>query len=64
MGIPLTHTKKENQYYHHFEFQKEQSVAIISQARLFDAKRLMYRMGRVSKGDHKEIKQKITQLLA
>lgn len=64
LAIPLTHTLKNNQYYHHFGFKGSDSAAILSQVRLLDAKRLLYRSGKVSPSDFKNIKQKIRQLLA
>lgn len=64
LGVPLTHTQKHNQYYFHFEFQNSSSAAILSQVRLFDAKRLTYRIGRLEHKDFNQLKQKTKQLLA
>src|SRR3989338_5505251 len=52
LGTPLTHTNK-----------KGKSVAIISQIRLFDAKRMKYKIGMINKPDFVVLKEKIRQLL-
>lgn len=44
LGIPLTRTYKTARFYAHFKFQGESSTAIVSQVRLFDAKRLKYKI--------------------
>ncbi len=64
-GVPLTRTDKKNQYYFPFFFNgKEPSVAILSQIRLIDAKRLKYKMGDMRNEDFVSLKSKIKQLLA
>lgn len=63
-GVPLTKTKKEGKYYFKFSFNSdEQSIAIISQLRLIDAKRLLYKVGDISEKDFEVLKQKIRQLI-
>ena len=65
-AVPLTRTKKRNKYYFSFSFQKEEdtSVAILSQMRLVDAKRLKYKLGDMNRADFETLKSKIRQLLA
>lgn len=64
-GVPLTRTDKKNQYYFTFTFDdKKASVAILSQVRLIDAKRLKYKMGDMNDADFASLKAKIRQLLA
>lgn len=64
-GVPLTKTKKEGKYYFKFSFNSdEQSIAIISQLRLVDAKRLLYKIGDIGEKDFSALKHKIRQLLA
>lgn len=64
-GVPLTKTKKEGKYYFKFSFNSdEQSIAIISQLRLIDAKRLLYKIGDINEKDFLALKQKIRQLIA
>jgi len=64
--IPLTKTEKKNKYYFSFSFQKERniSVAILSQIRLVDVKRLKYKIGDIKTDDFNILKNKIRQLLA
>ena len=64
VGLPFSSIIKEDHYfYHKFEFKgKEQSV-IISQIKLFDAKRFHYKMGRIDEDDFKEIKEKAKNLI-
>jgi mRNA-degrading endonuclease toxin of MazEF toxin-antitoxin module len=63
--IPLITKKKTGKYYHSFVLQKkeEKSIAILSQVRLIDAKRLRYKMGESLPEDFEEIKRKIRQFL-
>ena len=63
-AIPLTRTEKKNKYYFSFKFDDETSVAILSQIRLVDAKRLKYKMGDMKAIDFRDLKNKIRQLLA
>ncbi|OGI77141.1 hypothetical protein A3B85_01705 [Candidatus Nomurabacteria bacterium RIFCSPHIGHO2_02_FULL_37_13] len=63
LGTPLTHTNKKGKYYFAFDLNKGKSVAIISQIRLFDAKRMKYKIGMINKPDFVVLKEKIRQLL-
>lgn len=63
LGIPLTHTDKDSKFYCTFTFHGEVSVAILSQIRLFDAKRISYGVGRISDSDYNLIKTKLIALL-
>ena len=63
LGVPLTHTDKKGKYYFSFNLNKETSVAILSQIRLFDAKRIKYKIGMMSGQDFNSLKEKIRQLL-
>lgn len=62
-AIPLTKTEKEGKYYFSLFFKNSKSVAILSQLRLMDVKRLKYKAGSVRKKDFVKIKEKIKQLL-
>ena len=64
LGVPLTHTDKKGKYYFSFELNKNTSVAIFSQIRLFDVKRSKYKIGMISEKDFSILKEKIKQLLA
>ena len=63
-GVPLTHTEKKGKYYFSFNLNNEVSVAILSQIRLFDTKRIKYKIGMISEKDFNLLKEKIRQLLA
>ncbi len=63
LGIPLTHTNKKSEYYFSFNLNKRKSVAIVSQVRLFDAKRMKYKIGMIGEKDFIILKEKIRQLL-
>ena len=63
LGIPLTTTQRDGKFYHSFMFKDEKvSTAILSQIRLFDTKRLKYRMGKISKDDFSELIRKFKKL--
>jgi mRNA-degrading endonuclease toxin of MazEF toxin-antitoxin module len=60
----LTKTVREGIFYHSFEFKEGiTSTALLSQIRLFDAKRLHYRVGMINKEDFKLVKGKLKMLL-
>ena len=63
LGVPLTHTDKKGKYYFNFELGGETSVAILSQVRLFDAKRIKYKLGMIAENYFSVLKEKIRQLL-
>lgn len=62
--IPLTKNNKMGKYYFSFYFNNKNSVAILSQIRLIDAKRLRYKVGMISQDDFMKLKEKIRLLLA
>ena len=62
--IPLSKTDKRNKYYFPFKFDDEiTSVAILSQIRLLDARRLSRRIGTMREDDFKKLINKIKALL-
>ena len=63
LGIPLTSQKKEGRFYAEFSFKGKTSTAILSQIRLFDAKRIEYFSGKISVGNFLEIKKKLIELI-
>jgi len=73
-ALPLTlREKPDNPYYARFryiEFPEESaasmssSIAILSQLRLLDAKRLRYKIGTADSGDFRIIKERVRRLLA
>ncbi|OHB05419.1 MAG: hypothetical protein A3A26_00895 [Candidatus Zambryskibacteria bacterium RIFCSPLOWO2_01_FULL_47_14] len=62
-GVPLTQIEKKGKYYFTFDLNKGKSVAILSQVRLFDAKRMKYKIGMIKEKDFAVLKEKIRQLL-
>lgn len=63
LGIPLTSMQKNGRFYQSFKLAERDNTAILSQVRLYDAQRLAYKMGRMSVGDYKLVKQKLIALL-
>ena len=62
--VPLIRTNKKTPYYFSFTFEnKNISVAILSQIRLVDARRLGYRIGDMTEKEFELLKQKIKDLL-
>lgn len=62
--IPLSKTDKRNRYYFAFKFDETiTSVAILSQIKLLDARRLSRRIGEMSKDEFRELINKIKALL-
>lgn len=62
-ALPLSRTEKRNRYYAVFQLNEETSVAILSQIRLTDARRLSYKIGEVSKMDFLQLIKKLKELL-
>lgn len=62
-AVPLTKTDKKTQFYFPFSFNSEMSVAILSQIRLIDGRRLSYKVGDITEGDFLQIKEKLKALL-
>lgn len=66
IGVPLTSTLKDNDYFHRFEYntkkEKVENSAMILQLRTFDKNRLMTKMGMLNKDDFEKIKNKIARL--
>ena len=63
LGIPLTKADKKGKFYSTFVFKEQESTAILSQVRLFDSKRLKYKVGKMSVGDYNEVKRKLIELI-
>lgn len=63
LGVPLTsNERKEGKYYHKL-VSFTGSIAILSQVRLFDAKRLLRLMGKIENKELKDIKMKIAKIV-
>jgi mRNA-degrading endonuclease toxin of MazEF toxin-antitoxin module len=65
LGIPLTSVSKNDMF--HFEFTPINKVkinyAILSQIKLFSAKRIKSKMGKISQDDFKSLKEKLKVLI-
>ena len=62
-AVPLTKTDKKTRFYFNFSFESETSVAILSQIRLIDARRLSHKIGDMAEKDFLQIKEKLKALL-
>ncbi len=62
LGVPLTSQEKEGKYYFKLNFTNN-SVAILSQIRLFDSKRLLRFIRRIPNEEIQEIKLKINEII-
>jgi len=56
-AIPLTSKQKTGKYYFHFNFQGEDSIAILSQLRLISSKRLLRKIGMIQESDFENIRK-------
>jgi mRNA interferase MazF len=63
LSIPLTSSKKDNDYYHQYELSGKTYAGILSQIRLLDRKRLSRKIGMMKKSDFSIIIKKIHNIL-
>jgi len=61
--LPLTSKNKQGRYYYQFNFEDQSSSVILSQLRLISSKRLLRKMGMLSKNDFKNIKLSLRNFL-
>jgi hypothetical protein len=62
-GLPLTTKIKEKHYYHKIKFKDSEQCAMISQLRLWDARRLTTRMGKLPSDQFDAIRKIISDLI-
>lgn len=62
-GIPLSTQLKEGSFFFDFELDGQKSSALLVQARIYDAKRLENKIGKLSVEDFKRLKIKPGELL-
>jgi mRNA interferase MazF len=66
-GIPLTSSLKNKDKKYYFAFSspsyEKESVAVLSQIKLFDSKRLVYKIGYIEKDNFLELKNKLIHLI-
>jgi len=60
---PLTSAEKNGIFYFQFFFRGKNNNAILSQMRLIDSKRLVSKIGMISREDFFDLKRKISKLL-
>lgn len=64
IGIPLTSSIKEDMFHYGFSFiEGKASYTILSQVRLFDAKRLERKLGTINEEDFEKMKNKLRELM-
>ena len=63
LAIPLTSSKKDNDYYYQYEIGKKTYAGILSQIRLLDSRRLSRKIGMIKKNDFITIIKKIHNIL-
>ena len=67
LGIPLSTQLKEGKFYFLFEFKKNdkmvKNIALLSQIRLFSSKRLLNKIGVISKDDFQELKSRFIDII-
>ena len=63
LAIPLTSSKKDNNYYYQYKLNNKTYAGILSQIRLLDCRRLSRKIGMIKEGDFSKIIEKIHNLL-
>ena len=63
LGVPLTTSKRESKYHHSFPFLDATSTALLSQVRLFDSKRLLVKMGKVSEKIIEDVRERVRKIV-
>lgn len=62
-GVPLTTQIKDNPHYYPFRFDDRDQCAMLTQLRLWDAKRITHKMGRLHEREYKSICQALKNYL-
>ena len=63
LAIPLTSSKKDNKYYHQYEFSGKTFAGMLSQIRILDSRRLSRKIGMIKESDFSTIIKKIHNVL-
>lgn len=67
IGIPLSTQMKSGSWFYLFEFKTKdkvsKNIAIIPQIKMFSSQRLLNKIGVMSNGDFKELKQKVKDFI-
>ncbi len=69
VGVPMTSTLKDNDYFHSFEYHNKQNgvvknSAMILQLRVFSIKRVMNKVGMINKKDFESIVEKCQMIVS
>ena len=62
-GLPLTTQIKEKPYYHKIAFKEKEQCVMISQLRLWDARRLTSRMGKLPSDQFDKIRKVVSEII-
>jgi mRNA interferase MazF len=62
-GVPLTTTGKENPYLYAFSLNGVENKAALSQVRVFDARRLINKMGYLTIEDYAEVQRQLVDIV-
>lgn len=63
LAIPLTSKIKKGHYYFPVDFQGRTNTALISQIKIIDAKRIKYKLGMLSRGQLKNLKKAVGEMI-
>lgn len=63
LGVPLTSTLRDGSFYFQFVFDGEISTALLVQHKLFSAKRIIKKMGKIKTEDFENLKKKLINLI-
>lgn len=63
LGIPMSTKIKDNRYYIHVTVKDEKVSALISQIRVFSAKRMQDKLAELDKGDFDKVKNEVVKMI-
>jgi len=63
LGIPMSTKVKDNRYYIQVSVQDEIVSVLISQIRVFSAKRIQDKLGELDKGDFEKVKDEVVKMI-
>ena len=63
LAVPLTSKMKRGRFYFLFEFNGKPAVALLSQIRVLDKKRIQRKIGEISKKDALKLERKLIRLI-
>ncbi len=63
LGVPLTSKSKNGNFYHTINYGNRTNTALISQLKTFDAKRLKYKIGKLSIKEFARLKERVVTMI-